>query len=358
MILPDSSKQWTHWLTRSFSLFASSLYCRWYSSRDATELFGCTIASNLLIQEHANLTRIYRDKQELGTFHGALERIALGEPRRAQQILEEGVAVYDRVRSIVESKKDRVGDFEGALKLYFSYNARAIIFAFFVHKFFESNNDVSSEQRALVEMCERLRRKPLYESFTKSILTPLAERHLIERGFPNFDVSFLTVAEILSGTPADAYDSRVADVRGGKRFVYQNISGKETVAFYTPSQIEALIAAIEPEYAEHSSGQLRGTSAYPGIVRGRVRLILDTNPSASFRTGDILVSVNSDPSLMPLIVKAAALVTDEGGMMCHAAIVSRELKIPCVIGTKNATRILKDGDQVEVDAEKGIVRKI
>jgi pyruvate,water dikinase len=64
------------------------------------------------------------------------------------------------------------------------------------------------------------------------------------------------------------------------------------------------------------------------------------------------------PDLMPAIEKAVAIVTDEGGMLCHAAIVSRELGIPCIIGTRNATSILRDGDLVEVDAEKGIVRKI
>jgi len=59
-----------------------------------------------------------------------------------------------------------------------------------------------------------------------------------------------------------------------------------------------------------------------------------------------------------LIKKCGALVTDEGGMACHASIISRELKKPCVIGTHNATKVLKDGDIVEVDADKGIVRKL
>ena len=56
--------------------------------------------------------------------------------------------------------------------------------------------------------------------------------------------------------------------------------------------------------------------------------------------------------------KAAAIVTDDGGLTCHAAIVARELKTPCVVGTKIATKVLKDGDMVEVDANKGIVKKI
>ena len=64
------------------------------------------------------------------------------------------------------------------------------------------------------------------------------------------------------------------------------------------------------------------------------------------------------PEFLPLMKKAKAIITDEGGITCHAAIVSRELGIPCIIGTKIATKVLKDNDLVEVDAEKGIVRKI
>ena len=64
------------------------------------------------------------------------------------------------------------------------------------------------------------------------------------------------------------------------------------------------------------------------------------------------------PEYLPAMEKAAAFVTDEGGILCHAAIVARELKKPCIVGTQYATKIFKDGDLVEVDAEKGVVRKI
>ena len=74
--------------------------------------------------------------------------------------------------------------------------------------------------------------------------------------------------------------------------------------------------------------------------------------------GDILVSAATNPNLMPAIRQAAAIITDEGGLTCHAAIVSRELEIPCLVGTKIATKVLKDGDKVEVDAERGVVKKL
>ena len=77
-----------------------------------------------------------------------------------------------------------------------------------------------------------------------------------------------------------------------------------------------------------------------------------------FEEGDILVSINSTPILMPLILKSAAIVTDEGGVGCHAAIVARELKKPCVIGTRYATTFINDGNLVAVDATMGVVRII
>ena len=74
--------------------------------------------------------------------------------------------------------------------------------------------------------------------------------------------------------------------------------------------------------------------------------------------GEILISPMNMPDFVPAMEKAAAIIKDEGGILCHAAIISRELGIPCIVGTQHATKIFKDGDLVEVDAEKGVVRKI
>ena len=108
--------------------------------------------------------------------------------------------------------------------------------------------------------------------------------------------------------------------------------------------------------ANENISELRGNVAYKGLVRGKVNIIDTISDLRKFNEGDILVSIHTNPSIMPAIVKCSGIVTDEGGIMCHAAIVSRELKKPCIIGTKIATKVLKDGDLVEVDANKGIVK--
>lgn len=108
-----------------------------------------------------------------------------------------------------------------------------------------------------------------------------------------------------------------------------------------------------------ADGALKGSTAYPGVVQGRARIVdAEQIGSVSFERGDILVTHNTDVRFLPLMKDAGAIVTNLGGILTHASIVSRELKKPCIVGTKNATEILRDGDLVEVQADKGVVRKM
>lgn len=112
----------------------------------------------------------------------------------------------------------------------------------------------------------------------------------------------------------------------------------------------------QEDYSQLS--EVKGNCACPGKVTGRVKVINLPQEMGKMNQGDILVSIATTPSLVPAMKKAAAIVTNEGGLTCHAAIVSRELNLPGVIGTNIATKVFKDNDLVEVDAAKGIVRKI
>lgn len=104
--------------------------------------------------------------------------------------------------------------------------------------------------------------------------------------------------------------------------------------------------------------ELKGSCASPGYAKGAVKLILSPRDMPKMNVGDILVANATNPDVVPAMKKAAAIVTNTGGITCHAAIVSRELGIPCVVGTKVATDVLKDGEMVEVDATAGIVKKV
>lgn len=92
-------------------------------------------------------------------------------------------------------------------------------------------------------------------------------------------------------------------------------------------------------------------------MTGKVQVIMDTHKE-KFTPGNILVATMTRPDFMPYMRRARAIITDEGGLTCHAAIVSRELGIPCIIGTKIATKVLKSGKKVEMDLEEGIIKKL
>lgn len=101
---------------------------------------------------------------------------------------------------------------------------------------------------------------------------------------------------------------------------------------------------------------IKGQPASPGLTSGIVKVVLNPNSIDKVKKGDILVATMTRPDYIVAMKNASAIITDEGGLLCHAAIISREMKKPCIIGTKNATQILKDGDKVEVDANKGIIK--
>jgi phosphohistidine swiveling domain-containing protein len=104
--------------------------------------------------------------------------------------------------------------------------------------------------------------------------------------------------------------------------------------------------------------EVKGSVAFKGVARGRVRIINSFADMPSFLEKEILITEMTNPDYIPIIKKAVSIVTDEGGMTCHAAIAAREFKVPCVVGTKIATQVFKDGDLVEVDADRGIVKII
>jgi phosphohistidine swiveling domain-containing protein len=130
--------------------------------------------------------------------------------------------------------------------------------------------------------------------------------------------------------------------------------------FYTDSaaikRIKNMPVVREVFAAQNNVKEFRGKTGYPGKIKGRVKVILQSQNIKKVDKGDILVTYMTTMEFTPVFKKIAALITDEGGISSHAAIISREFKIPCIVGSKVATRVLKDGDLVEVDADKGVIK--
>lgn len=102
--------------------------------------------------------------------------------------------------------------------------------------------------------------------------------------------------------------------------------------------------------------ELKGSTAFGGVVSGVARIILSKADFIKMKEGDIIIANTTTPDYINIIKNASAIIADEGGVLSHASIVSRELKIPCVIGTQIASKVIKDGDNLFVDANNGIIR--
>lgn len=131
-------------------------------------------------------------------------------------------------------------------------------------------------------------------------------------------------------------------------------NGKKQVS--TLKSSKKLLEQIILEEKYEDSNEVKGQAAFLGKVKGKVKIVFDTNDMNKVQKGDILFAITTTPDLLPAMDRAVAFVTDQGGITSHAAIVAREMKKPCVIGTKVGTKIFKDGDLVEVDANNGIVK--
>jgi len=132
-------------------------------------------------------------------------------------------------------------------------------------------------------------------------------------------------------------------------------------AFFCAGDSQKMILGAEyiklQKYLSSFSGdEIKGSPAYRGLAVGVARIIHNPFKVKNFNEGDILITGMTRPEFLPLMKKAGAFVTDAGGLLSHAAIVARELKKPCLLATEYGSKMIKNGDLIEVDANKGLIR--
>ncbi len=143
------------------------------------------------------------------------------------------------------------------------------------------------------------------------------------------------------------------EARQSKSVFYWDIEGHETLVGGEADDVKnKILVTVDLSKVD----DFRGLTACLGKAIGKAKLVKSVKEIGKVEEGDILVAVMTRPDYVPAMKKAAAIVTDEGGVTSHAAIVARELNKPCIIGTKIATKVLKDGQTVEVKANHGWVK--
>ncbi|MFH1900186.1 MAG: PEP-utilizing enzyme [Patescibacteria group bacterium] len=217
---------------------------------------------------------------------------------------------------------------------------------------------LSPQERKLVSLAREVTVIKPYRRLLQSEAYYYFEPVLVEIA-RRLNLSLRQVRYLLTSEAGTALRRGYADVEElNKRIqgcIYLNKGGRVKIILGN-KKIADFWKQVKEEKAPRGLRQITGTTACPGQAGGKVCIVNTPEDMVHMQPGDILVSFATSPNLMPAIRQAAAIITDEGGLTSHAAIVSRELKIPCIIGTKIATKVLKNGNHVLVNATRGLIR--
>lgn len=207
--------------------------------------------------------------------------------------------------------------------------------------------------------------KPLFEEIAKRANVTF---ETIKFSTPNEIINFLA-----KGIPLDTIEQikRIDARKEAVLFIFRNgklsiCSGNVAIQRFKQEVVSDELNAKRTDEKIQKKNDIKGVVVSYGkdysntnhLIKGTTKIILTTKDGYKINKGDILVARNTNPNLIDAIMKAKAIITDEGGITCHAAIVSRELGKPCIVGTKIATKALKDGDVVEIDIENGKVKRL
>ena len=169
------------------------------------------------------------------------------------------------------------------------------------------------------------------------------------------EINYLTPPELMNLLKGKGViNKKEIKARIPVNYVLLSTPGK--IEFFSGEKIKEILYEQMPKNNVIQEKIVKGTVGSKGYAKGKVVIVRHSVALSKVKDGDVLVAVTTHPEYVSAMKKAAAIVTDEGGITSHAAIVAREMKKPCIVGTKNVTQILQDGDLVEVDAEKGIIR--
>jgi phosphohistidine swiveling domain-containing protein len=173
-------------------------------------------------------------------------------------------------------------------------------------------------------------------------IRPILEKAGMRLGVNHLDLTFDELIFGLKGNKITIGDRSKYGIEPGGRIV-------------TGSRVDGILEQLKVEI---SRSDMKGRVAKNGHAKGIVKVVSDPEDIEKVEQGDILVAYETSPEFFTGIKRAGAIITEKGGITSHAAIISREYGVPCIIGVAGITETLKDGDMVEVDAEKGIVRRI
>lgn len=278
------------------------------------------------------------------------------------------LAVHDHfawgVLGYFDEKPKEVADYAGEIRKVLQNGAMKSLSAF------ESRACVAKEQReklvaTLSERGRVLAEVASYATYLKDLFK-FSENELEYYG----EALFEEVAKRAGVSPAfvkDLHPKEILELIEGKSVDKRAVSARtaHSVVIAIPGKLQILVGKeaekFEKKYipsGDSTEKEFKGRVASRGFAKGVAKVVLGGKDFHKLHKGDILVVSNTSPDFVPIMRKAAAIVAEEGGLTAHVSVVSREFGIPCIVGLTHITEILKDGNEIEVDANNGMVRII
>ncbi len=312
-----------------------------------------------------NMVIFYRPAEELAEAKAFFLKIIQGKNQKLKQWHDKGVEYEKKEQELINdfsniTDNKIINQHEIIIDKLYNIFLYLTVIPFLIldaieHAPEDKNTKNNNNYKELIELFQRFREKsrnPLHEHVLEKIWNAAGKIASLNHD----EMQYVTIHE-------------VSNIFNKKQTITKEeiLTRKQCCIFYEDEKTGKIIFNYDKHFAEiigltdeiiPDTNELKGITACKGKAQGIARIINKPYEMNKFREGDIIISINTTPDLMPVLKKCKAIVTDEGGLTCHASIVSRELNKPCIVGTKFATKVFKDNDILEVDADKGIVTRI
>jgi len=305
---------------------------------------------NVIFHSQKNIAAIYRVKEEWNSFIKNLTQFCLKKPEIMMAYYKE----LERLDKQIIALREKKIETRSELKEYIQKIDKIIdhycsIYLTKTYSNFAITKEIAEKHPELAKKAKSLHNRSEWFELSKAIYKKVS----FVLGLPEKTVSMLTLKEILDYIDTGFIDYELVEKR------YDGFTWNlKTNKWYYGKQADDYIKKLGIPEEKSKTNIIKGTIASKGKAKGKVVVALGTEDFDKISNGCVVVAHMTTPWYTPYLSKVQAIVTDEGGIGCHASIIARELGKPCVVGTGIATKILKDGDIVEVDANKGIVKKL
>ena len=325
---------------RDICLLTNSIFAETYDFGFKKE-FGIKFSSNFWFVEN-NLTRFYRSQKEHDNLAEILGKKVLKNIGFAEKLADKLIELTDwfynflkknkTLEDFVKNKREFVSNY----RMFFVYH-QAVYWA---GDYISNSASLKNKEKRIIKILNRAYKY-------NEMVVPDAGKY-----FRKLKIDKFLYDEIGKGYKFFSEKQR----KKGLGILF--IKGKRTILNWKDSKkLEDFIEKRNKESLKKIK-EIKGIVAQKGKFKGRVYLVKDFKNLKNVKKGMVLVAPQTRPQFNKFIKQAGAIITDEGGLLCHASMLARELKIPCIVGTKIATKVLKTGHKVEIDSKKRLIRII